>query len=255
MVTVLVAFSFILSAIRADLQFLHETWMGFFFPHQHGGGHPVLGRYRPSSLPKRLVYYLWAIVGIPIVVALYPFVLVGFIIRFIAITFGRSVARLGLVGVVVTVGLVWGVLAVVAYIQLQRSEFVAMAAAAIVATIASAIAVLGRDHGGRATTILVAYPAGVIAIFLPPIVAALIWDPLGDVLLPASDQLAAWILDELLFVFDLNELIRDAFDLEGVYFLAMWFGLSLVVGWLLGILVTLADKVRPRDDEPDTHRT
>lgn len=250
----LAAIAFIVSAIRMDLQYLHETWMSLLFPHQRGGGHPVLGRYRPSSLPKLAFYWLWGIVGIPIVIAVYPFVIIGFTIRFATMTLSRTATRLGLLGVVIVVGIVWGLLALFAFFQLEQAEFLAVFAAAIVATLSAAVAVIGHDIGGRGTTITIAYPAGVLAIFLPPIVAAVLWEPLGEVLLPASDQLAAYILDELLFVFDLNEVIREAFDLEGIWFVVMWFSLSLIIGWLLGLLVTLADSVRPRSGDRDDSR-
>lgn len=245
----------IISAIRADLQFLHESWMALFFPHQRGGGHPVLGRYRPQEWYKRLGYYLLALVGIPVAIAVYPFVIVGFTIRLATMAFAQMAARLGLFGVFVAVGILWGLLAILAFFQLDTAEFAAMTAAAGVATVAAAGAVAAHDAGGRGTTVAFAYPAGVTAIFLPPIVAALLWEPLGDVLLPASDRLAALILDKLLFVFGLNDLIRGAFDLDGPGFLGMWLSLSLVVGWSLGILVSLADTVRPRgDDERDPER-
>lgn len=242
--------SFIFSAIKADLSFLHESWMGLFFPHQHGGGHPVLGRYRPQTRPKLFAYYAWAILGIPAVILLYPFVLVGFAIRLTTIRLSRTAARLGIIGVVIFVGVVWGLLAVLAFLQLTTTEFVAIATAAIVATISAGIAVLGHDVGGRGLTVAIAYPASVTAIFLPPVVAALIWESLGNIILPGSEALAIWILDEILFVYGLNDLIRSNFNLEGAGFLGMWLGISLFVGWLLGILVTLADAVRPR--EPDT---
>lgn len=239
----------IVAAVRADLRFLHESWMAFFFPHQRDGGHPVLGRYRPQSTPGLVGYWLLFAIGLPLVVLLYPFVVLGFVLRLATMTLSHIAIRLGLSGVILVVGVVWGILSIVALIQLERSEFFAVGAAAVVATISAGIAVLAQKYGHRGTTVVVAYPAGVTAIFLPPVVAALLWDPLGELLLPASDQLAAFILDEFLFVFGLNELIRETFDLEGPWFLAMWFSLSLVVGWTLGTIVTLADKVRPREDE------
>ncbi len=241
--------SVIVSAIKADLRFLHESWMELLFQQQRGGGHPVLGRYRPKSTPRRLFYYFWAITGIPVSVLVYPFVVIGFLIRVTTMTFSQTAARLGLLGVTILVGVVWGLLAVLAFFQLEMTEFLAVFAAAVVATVSAAASVLAHDHGGRATTVAFAYPFGMTAIFLPPIVAAVLWDPLGDILLPASNQLAIIILDDFLFVFGLNELIREAFDLEGVGFIGMWLALSFLIGWVLGTLVTLADAVRPREEE------
>ena len=38
------------------------------------------------------------------------------------------------------------------------------------------------------------------------------------------------------------------FDLEGVTYVLLWFGISVPVGWLLGTVVTLADLVRPAEE-------
>lgn len=245
----LVLLSFIVAAVKADIQFIHQSWMSLFFPHQHGRGHPVLGKYRPQETWKLVFYWVWAIVGVPISIVVYPFVILGFIIRLTTIRLSRTAARLGILGVVVIVGVLWGVLSLLAYFQLETNEFLALSAAAVVATVAAAIAVLGHDNGGRGLTVLIAYPASVTAIFLPPIVAALLWEPLGDIILPQSELLAVFILDDILFVFGLNDIIRDMFDLDGVGFIGMWLAISLVIGWILGILVSLADVVRPRAPE------
>ncbi len=111
--------------------------------------------------------------------------------------------------------------------------------------------------GGRPVSVLLAYPFAMTALFLPPVVAALVTPSLEQLILPPSYDLAAWILDTFLFVGGLNDVIRGAFDLEtfgqqwglpGLGYLLMWVGISVPLGWFLGALVALANLVRPRPD-------
>ncbi|MFB6256372.1 MAG: hypothetical protein ABEH58_06550, partial [Haloplanus sp.] len=105
----------------------------------------------------------------------------------------------------------------------------------------------GRRRGRR-LTLVAAYPFVVAALFLPPVTAALVSPTLGEIILPRSTSLAAWILDNVLTVGNLNAVIRQRFNLSGVAFVAMWGGLAVPIGWGLGLLVTFANAVRPRDD-------
>lgn len=237
----------IVDPIRTDLTRLHESWMGLLYPRQRHDRHPVLGKWRPDSTMSLLGYRLWAVVGVPLVVFGYPFVLLGVVLRFYTRSLDRTVKRLGLVGVIVLVAIVWGILTGVARIQFDTEGFLAVAAAAIVATVSAGIAVIAHTRGGRASTVLIAYPAGVTAIFLPPVVAALFSPSVSSVVFPRSEALAIWILDELLFVGGLNELIRDSFDLEGLGFVWMWLAISVPIGWFLGTIVTLAEVIRPTE--------
>jgi hypothetical protein len=86
------------------------------------------------------------------------------------------------------------------------------------------------------------------ALFLPPVVAALYSPTLASIIFPNSEELAIFILDSVLAVGGINELLRERFALEGVYYAAMWFGLAVPVGWGLGVLVTFANLIRPKDD-------
>jgi hypothetical protein len=49
----------------------------------------------------------------------------------------------------------------------------------------------------------------------------------------------------VLYVGGLNTLIRRNFELEGLAYVGMWFGLAVPVGWFIGLVVSLADLVRP----------
>jgi hypothetical protein len=96
---------------------------------------------------------------------------------------------------------------------------------------------------------MLAYPFGVTALFLPPVVAALYSPSLGEIVFPRSDLVAVWLLDNVLDVYGLNTYLRTRFDLVGLTYVGMWFGLAIPVGWFLGLLVTLADLVRPTREE------
>jgi uncharacterized membrane protein YgcG len=82
-------------------------------------------------------------------------------------------------------------------------------------------------------------------VFLPPVVAAL-YDPSLSGILDRSETLAILLLDNVLYVADINEYLRSNFSLEGIGVVLMWVGIATPLGWLLGFLVTLADLIRPR---------
>lgn len=232
-------------AIRLDLRRLHESWMELFFPRQRGGAHSVLGKWTPSTASGRIVYGGWAGVGALVVTLLYPFVVVGFALRYYTRRIDRAAASLGLLGVVGLSVLVWGGLAVMAHFQFSRRGFVAVVAAAVVATLAAALAVTFSRVGGRGTTVLVAYPSAMTAIFLPPVVAALFSVTLGSAIFPGSTELAIRLLDGPLATVGASEYLRENYTLEGVAYVEMWLGIAVPGGWLLGCGVSLADLVHP----------
>jgi hypothetical protein len=231
-------------AIRLDLRRLHEHWMGLFFPRQRAG-HSVLGKWQPSTRSGWITYRGLAGFGALVVALLYPLVLVGFAARFHTRRIDRAAAGLGLVGVVSLTALVWGALVVLARLQFSQRGFVAVAASAAVATAAAAAAVAFARVGGRATTVALAYPAAMTALFLPPVVAALFSTTVGSVVLPGSTELAVRLLDGPLALLGVDGYLRDNYTLEGAAYVGMWLAIAVPLGWLLGCVVTLADLVRP----------
>ena len=109
------------------------------------------------------------------------------------------------------------------------------------------LAVGTKSAGGRATTVLLAYPFAMTAIFLPPVVAALFSKTLAAVVLPNSTALARWLLANALAPIGLAETFSRTFELEGLGYVVMWLAISFPVGWILGSLVALADLVRPTE--------
>jgi hypothetical protein len=97
---------------------------------------------------------------------------------------------------------------------------------------------------GRASTVVLAYPLGVTAIFLPPVVASLYSPTLASVVFPSSESLAVWLLNNVLAVGGLAAFIRASFELQGLAHVGMWFLLAVPTGWFLGALATLATGVR-----------
>jgi len=226
---------------------LHETWMEVVFPRQLDPGH-VLGKWKPETTLQKVGYYLWATIGMLPVLLGYPLLLVGFGTRYYASKLNSAAARLGILGAIFLSVVVWGALTVVARFQLSFEGFTAVFAASAVATVAAAAAVLFTRVGGRLTSVLLAYPSAMTALFLPPVVAALYLPALARIIFPNSEQLAIIILDSVLFIGGLNEILRDQFALEGVGYALMWFALAIPLGWGLGVLVTFANLVRPKDD-------
>jgi len=237
----------LLGAVRIDMLRLHETWMEVVFPRQLDPGH-VLGKWKPETTLQKVGYYLWATIGMLPVLLGYPLLLVGFGTRYYASKLNSAAARLGILGAIFLSVVVWGALTVVARFQLSFEGFTAVFAASAVATVAAAAAVLFTRVGGRLTSVLLAYPSAMTALFLPPVVAALYLPALARIIFPNSEQLAIIILDSVLFIGGLNEVLRDQFALEGVGYALMWFALAIPLGWGLGVLVTFANLVRPKDD-------
>lgn len=236
----------ILGAIRIDLARLHATWMELLFPRQLDPSR-VLGKWHPETTVEKTGYAGWAALGLPLVAVGYPLLLLGMVARFHARRLDSAGARLGVLGVVVLSLLVWGGLTAVARLRFTQSGFLAVLAASVVATLAAALAVVFGRVGGRATSVFLAYPSGVTALFLPPVVAALYSPTVASVVFPGSQSLAVWLLDTVFSVGGLDVLLRRQFDLRGVAYVGMWFGLAIPLGWFFGLFVTLADVVRPRN--------
>ena len=237
----------VIGAVRIDLARLHGAWMELVFPRQRGRGHSVMGKWKPETLPQAIAYYSWYAIGAIGLLLLYPLTVVGLGTRYYAIRIDSTATRLGVVGVTAVAVVVWGLLTIVAHLQLPWESFVAIAASSTVAVIATALAALCSKHGGRFTTLFLAYPFAMTAIFLPPVVAALVTPSLEPYVLDPSYDFAAWLLDTVLWVGGLNEYLRGTFDLEGPAYAAMWLGFSFPLGWFLGLLVELANLVRPTE--------
>jgi len=239
----------IVGGIRIDLVRMHETWMELVYPRQRGASDTVLGRWTPDSQLGMVLYRAWSVLGVPIIALVYPLVLLGAIIRFQTRRIGRTATSIGLLGVVVLSVLVWGGLAALARFQLDliAGGFLAIALAGGVATLSAALALGSHAVDGRATTVGLAYPFAMTALFLPPVVAALFSKTLAAIVLPNSTALARWLLANLLAPIGLAELFSRTFELEGIGYVVMWLAISFPVGWALGLLVTLADIVRPTE--------
>lgn len=237
----------LLGAIRIDLRYLHETWMELVYPRQRNVQDTVLGKWKPATPRQKLPYYLWFAVGLPVVALIYPLVLLGYFVRFQVRKINVTATRLGLVGVVALFTLLWGGLTLLVYLELSASlepgAVRALAAASAVAVVAGALAYLFWQVGGRATTVIFAYPFAITAIFLPPVVAALFYQPLGDVIIGEGEDLFRWAFQTGPEA--ITDPLGERFDRQEHDHAIIWFLASFPVGWALGLVVTLADLMRP----------
>jgi hypothetical protein len=237
------------SRVRVDLERLHAAWMDLAFPRQRDP-HPVEGRPRPSTRLGRAAYRVWTALGLLALVVGYPLAVVGVVVRHQGRRLAAAADALGLAGLLVGSALVWAALTVVvARRPVPAAGVVAVAAGGGVAAVSAVLAAVAARVGGRPTTALVAAPLAVTAVFLPPAVAALYSPAVARVVLPTSDVLAVWMLDGPLSVAGVGATLRARFDLVGLAYVGMWFGLAVPVGWGLGGLVALADVVRRPDAE------
>jgi len=237
----------LVTAIKADLVWLLAAWRKLLFSTE-SHSHPARNRWRPETTRGRLVFWVWSGLGAVLIAVAYPFAVVGFWARYVTRRLNRIATGLGLIAIVAVVGVVWGTLTVLAWGQLPASGFIAVLTASVVATLSTALAWGTTRVGGRRLTLVAAYPFAVAAIFLPPVTAALVSPTLGEIILPRSTSLAAWLLDNVLAVGNLNTVIRQQFNLSGAAFVGMWAGLAVPIGWVLGLLVTFANAIRPRTD-------
>ena len=238
----------LLGAIAIDLRVLHETWMELVFPRQRESAHKVLGKWKPQTPGKLLAYYLWAGLGLVVVALLYPLLLTGYFVRFQTRTVSDTAKRAGFVAVILFFALLWGTLTAVVAVQsgaFEDGAVTALALASGVAVVSAALSFLFWKLDGRPVTVLLAYPFAVTAVFLPPVVAALFWEPLSG-LIEWSDDIAYWVTNEGPDPLGVVSWLEENFDRQDEDHVIIWFVVSFPVGWALGILVTLADIVRPQ---------
>jgi hypothetical protein len=239
----------VVDALKFDLKRLHETWMEVVWPRQRSAEGTVLGKWEPDGGLTLYLYRLWSAVGVPVVGLFYPLVLFGYFIRFQTSRLNGAALRIGFVGIVGLFAVLWGALALLAKFQfsgsLDAGGVTAVAAASGVAIASAALAFGFYRLDGRPLTVLFAYPFAMTAIFLPSVVAALYAPAVAGVVLDQSDSLARWFLFDAPSIFGVQEFLVRQFEREGFAYVLMWFGISVPLGWLLGLVVTLAELVRP----------
>ncbi len=240
----------LVDAIRYDLRVMHETWMEVFFPRQRGAADTVLGKWKPESTGEVITYRLWSGIGVPVVGVVYPLVLLGYFIRYQTHKINVTASRLGFFGIILLFTLLWGGLTALVYVELQGAledgAVVGIAAASTVAVVSAALSYIFWRLGGRFTTVFLAYPFAMTALFLPPVVAALFYEPLGEVIIGQGDDLFRWMFRT--GPESLTEPLGDRFDRQEHHHAIIWFIISFPVGWVLGILVTLANVIRPKGE-------
>jgi len=239
----------VVDAIKVDLRKFHETWMELLFPRQRNADHTVLGKWQPQTTREKVTYRSWSVLGVPVVGILYPLALFGVIVRFQARQIDVSIQKIGAVGVFLLAVLVWGGLAALVEFQLDfpRDEANAIIGASVVAIVSTALALFFRHIDGRPTTVIFSYPLGLTAIFLPPVVAALLSDQLAQFSIIYSEQVAVFIQDDILARVGLKDYFVDNFDRDGGAYVIMWVLISVPLGWILGIMVSLANFIRPTE--------
>lgn len=240
----------LVGSILADIRRLYYTWMELVYPRQRSAHH-VLGRWTPSTTTGWIAYRAWGAVGVLVVTLLYPMTLLGVITRFYSRRIDTVLAGIGILGVMLVAALAWGALTVVARFQLSSEGFLAVGAAGTAATLSAGVAALAHKVDGRFTTVAFAYPAAMTAIFLPPAVAARYSEAVWSTIYPPTNDLAYWLLENVLWIGGLNDWLWDTFSLDATGLVLMWLAISFPLGWLLGLLVTLADVVRPKAEDSD----
>jgi hypothetical protein len=237
----------VVDAIKVDLRKFHETWMELVFPRQRDADHTVLGKWQPETPREKVTYRGWSALGVPLIGVLYPLALFGVIVRFHARKVDVSVEKLGAIGVFLLAVLVWGGLAALVEFRLNfpEDEANAIIGASIVAIASTAFALLFRKLDGRPVSVVFAYPFAMTAIFLPPLVAALLSNQVAQFTIAYSEEIAVFIQNQVLAEVGLKDYFIRNFDRTGGAYVIMWVAISVPLGWLLGTTVALADFIRP----------
>jgi hypothetical protein len=188
-----------------------------------------------------------------LIAVLYPMALAGVIVRFHARKIEFSIEKIGAIGVFLVAVLIWGGLAALVEFRLDfpAQEANAIIAASVVAILATGLALVFRAIDGRPVTVLFSYPLGMTAIFLPPLVAALLSDQIAQFTIVYSEEIAVFLQDEVLAEVGLKDYFVRNFDRNGGAYVIMWVVISVPLGWLFGVMVTLADFIRPTSESDD----
>lgn len=238
-------------AMRTDLSQLHSAWMGLLFGEGLRADHSIVEVRHLETSRAAATHRLWAWVGVIAVAVWYPLVLIGLATRFYSRRIDRWTASLGFLGVLLVSIIGWGILTIATYIgPITFEGVIAVAIASLVATVSAVLALYCTRRGGRSWTVALGYPFGMTGLFLPPVVASLHSPTLAAIIFPRSESLAIWLLDTFLARVGLATIIRASFELEGLAYVAMWFGIAVPLGWVLGGLVTVASRARARRTSP-----
>jgi hypothetical protein len=105
------------------------------------------------------------------------------------------------------------------------------------------------------------------AIFLPPVVAAAFSTGVAADVYPTGEHLARWLLEDVLGRWGYEDRLKSRFDFDrqqglstesgsllltlGTAHILLWFAISVPLGWVFGIVVSLANLVRPTPDDED----
>lgn len=238
-------------AMRTDLSQLHAAWMELLFGEGLRADHSIVEVRHLDSSRAAAFHKLWAWIGVLVVAVWYPLVVVGLATRFYSRRIDRWTASLGFLGVLLVSMLGWGILTLATYLgPITFEGVIAVAIASLVATVSAVLALYFTRRERRFWTVALGYPFGMTGLFLPPVVAALYSPTLAAIIFPRSESLAIWLLDTFLARIGLASIIRASFELEGLAYVAMWFGIAVPLGWVLGGLVTLASRARARRASP-----
>lgn len=103
-----------------------------------------------------------------------------------------------------------------------------------------------RDRVGYRGRVLFVYPLLIAAAVLPIAGVALLSPTFAAEARVVTDYIAFLILSEVLVVGGINDWIWDTFDLEGSTFFLMWVSVTVVVGWIVGLIAETVGSMRSK---------
>jgi len=138
--------------------------------------------------------------------------------------------------VTVAATVIWGLSVVYGAMAFDTSGLISLIFASLIAIVSASLAVLFFLSPGKVKTIVLAYPFTLNVVLLPPIVIA-INEPRLAFLLDNSILVAEFLLQNYASVLGVESWLRSTFNLQGSYFILMWFAISIPLGWFMGTTV------------------
>lgn len=230
--------------MMSDARILHDYWMDTMYS-RHTDPHPVLGKSKPETTSKIILYYLWFLIGVVFVVITYPISYIGIITKVYAVdNILNFVESKGIIRSLILLSIVWLILSVVSYFLQPTETTYAVVAASIIAVLSAIISYITYLTGDDRIKIAIGYPAGYTALLLPPVVFSVLSPVLGQMVLDTSLEVTLFLKENIAEPLGIREFFSNNFDLEGIGHIILWLNISFIVGWITGLSVQLAKIIR-----------
>lgn len=221
--------------MKSDLNSIHKHWMNIIYQ-WHINPHPVTGKSTPDRPYKRTLYFLWSSVGLTLVIPIYILALMGIFVDIVAKRIKKFVESKGISVSILLLVFLWGFLVILTYFLLGYKTATGVFLSSAVAVLSAVVAYLSYLSNNQRVFLMIGYPAIYTALFLPPITLAVLSPVVGDQILEYSTDITIFMQLKFAKPLGLQELFTENFDLQDQNHIILWFFISIIFGWLTGII-------------------